>query len=369
MHSPSARQVGEYNWGSTVWHELAHAFTLGMTGHRVPRWVSEGLSVLEERRARPGWGADTPLAFLVAYGSGRMPPVSRLNDAFTRPAFPEQLALAYYQASLVCEMIERELGMKALVAMLNAYRDGDGTDRAVERALKLSPAELDTRFDSYVRQRFARQIAALGVGSATTAMDAAPRGEFVRLIGEGRELSGRGDHLSAIKVFERAIAIFPEYAEDESPYKHLAAAYKATGDLRRAATELQSHTLLNESDYESNVALAGLLEQLGDRAGAAAALERAIWISPYDPAIHTRLADHLAAIGDRPKTVRERRAVVALDPVDRAEARYQLARALADAGDRTSARREVILALEEAPSFERAQVLLLELQRDGSARP
>ena len=368
MHSPSARQVGEYNWGSTVWHELAHAFTLGMTDHRVPRWVSEGLSVLEERHARPGWGADTPLAFLVAYGRGRMPPVSRLNDAFTRPAFPEQLALAYYQASLVCEMIEREFSMLALVSMLNAYRDGNATDRAVERALKLSPAELDKRFDSYVRQRFARQIAALGVGSAT-ATDAPPRGEFVSLIGEGRELSERGDHAAAIKVFERAKALFPEYAEDESPYKHLAAAYKATGDLRRAASELQAHTLLNESDYESNVALAGLLEQLGDRAGAAAALERAIWISPYDPAVHTKLAEHLGAIGARTKVVRERRAIVALDPVDRAEARYQLARALADAGDRASARREVILALEEAPSFERAQVLLLELQRDGSARP
>jgi Tfp pilus assembly protein FimV len=67
--------------------------------------------------------------------------------------------------------------------------------------------------------------------------------------------------------------------------------------------------------------------------------------------------------------VRERRAIVALDPVDRAEARYQLARALAEAGDRNAARREVILALEEAPSFERAQMLLLDLQRDGAARP
>ena len=50
--------AGEFNWGSTAWHELAHAFTLGASGHRVPRWFSEGLSVLEERRARAGWGAD-----------------------------------------------------------------------------------------------------------------------------------------------------------------------------------------------------------------------------------------------------------------------------------------------------------------------
>ena len=367
MHSPSARQIGEYNWGSTVWHELAHAFTLGMTDHRIPRWLSEGISVLEERRARPGWGADTPLGFLVAYARGRMPPVSRMNDAFTRPAFPEQTALAYYQASLVVEMIEELYGPRAMIDILKAYRT-NGTGPVIQRTLKASAQQLDKQLDAYVRERFARQIVALGAG-ADDASDAPPRGQFVSLIAEGRSLMQRGQHAEAIAVFERAKALFPEYAEDESPYRHLAAAYKATGDLKRAAAELQAHTLLNESDYASNLALAEMMEQLGDRAGAAAALERAIWISPYDPAVHTRLAVHLAATGNHKKAVRERRAVVALDPVDRAEARYQLARALADAGDRAAARREVLMALEEAPSFEQAQSLLLELQRAGNTTP
>jgi len=320
MHSPSARQVGEYNWGSTVWHELAHAFTLGMTDHRIPRWLSEGISVLEERRARPGWGADTPLGFLVAYARGRMPPVSRMNDAFTRPAFPEQIALAYYQASLVCEMIEKQFGARAMVDMLKAYRKGDGTERVTRDVLKVSPEELDKRFDAYVRERFARQIAAVA-GASGGAPDAPPRGQFVALMEEGRALLASGQNSQAIAVLERAKALFPEYAGDESPYRNLAAAYKATGDLRRAAVELQAHTLLNESDYASNIALAEMLEKLGDRRGAAEALERAIWISPYDPSIHVRLAEHLAATGDKTKVVRERRAIVALDPVDRAEAR------------------------------------------------
>jgi tetratricopeptide (TPR) repeat protein len=366
MHSPSARKVGEYNWGATVWHELAHAFTLGMTDHRMPRWLSEGMSVLEERRARPGWGADTPMGFLVAYSRGRMPPVSRMNDAFTRPAFPEQIMLAYYQASLVCEMIEKQFGTRALVDMLKGYRRGEGTERVMRMALKISPEELDKRFDAYVRERFARQMAAVAGAAGNSA--GAPRGQFVTLIEEGRALLARGQNAQAITVFERAKALFPEYAEDESPYLNLAAAYKATGDLRRASAELQAHTLLNESDYASNLALAEMLEQLGDRRGAAAALERAIWISPYDPAIHVRLAAHLAATGDKTKVVRERRAIVALDPVDRAEARYQLALALVEAGDRTAARREVVLALEEAPSFERAQILLLQLQPEGTTR-
>jgi Tfp pilus assembly protein PilF len=80
------------------------------------------------------------------------------------------------------------------------------------------------------------------------------------------------------------------------------------------------------------------------------------------PALHTRLAGLYTKLANKPKVVRERRALVALDPVDRAEALYQLALAYFEAGDRASARREVLRALEEAPNFEKAQELLLRLR-------
>ena len=35
LDSPSARTGSTGNWGSTVWHELAHSFHLGMTRNRV----------------------------------------------------------------------------------------------------------------------------------------------------------------------------------------------------------------------------------------------------------------------------------------------------------------------------------------------
>jgi Tfp pilus assembly protein PilF len=64
--------------------------------------------------------------------------------------------------------------------------------------------------------------------------------------------------------------------------------------------------------------------------------------------------------------VRERRAIIALDPVDRAAAEYRLARAYLLAGDRAEARRAVLRALERAPNYQEAQELLLELR---GARP
>ncbi len=56
VDSPSARPKGQFNWASTLWHELAHTVTLGATDHKVPRWLSEGLSVLEERAGPPRLG-------------------------------------------------------------------------------------------------------------------------------------------------------------------------------------------------------------------------------------------------------------------------------------------------------------------------
>jgi Tfp pilus assembly protein PilF len=50
------------------------------------------------------------------------------------------------------------------------------------------------------------------------------------------------------------------------------------------------------------------------------------------------------------------------------EARLELARALAAGGDTTAARRELLSLLEEAPSYEAAQQLLLELRKTGGVR-
>ncbi|HEY9231784.1 MAG TPA: tetratricopeptide repeat protein, partial [Blastocatellia bacterium] len=78
MDSPSARDIGEFNWGSTLWHEFTHVITLESTDHRIPRWFSEGLSVYEERRARPGWGDNWSPERLKAFAEGRFVPINDL---------------------------------------------------------------------------------------------------------------------------------------------------------------------------------------------------------------------------------------------------------------------------------------------------
>ena len=382
IDSPGAREVGQFNWGSTVWHELAHTFTLGMTNHRVPRWLSEGISVYEERRARPGWGADATVGFLSAYNQGRLVPVSRMNDGFMRPAYPEQVIHSYYQASLVCELIERDYGARALTQMLEGYRDGLDTEQIFQRVLKTDLAAFDKKFDAYMQERFAKvaatiRVRARGEGAVMgPGGGGAPRGmptgtpdpnDFVGQLTKGRMLLEEGDVDGSVAYFERAKALFPDYAGNDSPRWFLARIHKDRGALPKAADELRVLTSANENHYQAHIDLADVLQVLGDDAGAATMLERSMYIYPYDVTVHTRLATLYAKTGNRAGAVRERRAVVALAPVDRAEAFYQLALAYHEAGNTPSARREVLHALEEAPNFEKAQTLLLTLR--GAASP
>ena len=374
MDSPAARRTGEFNWGSTLWHEMAHVFTLGASGNRVPRWFSEGMSVYEERRARPSWGDDASPLFFAAYAAGRLPRVSRLNDGFMRPAFPEQVILSYYLASLVCELIEAEHGIGAIRAMLRGYAQGKTTDELMREVLRTEPDAFDAKFDGWMKQRYARQLAvvtadaALGVGRAGGRGRAggggmSVRGEFAETVERGGRLLEEGKTDEAIEVLKRAKEMFPQYAEEDGPYALLARAYQARGLKAEAAAELVAMTRINEQAYEANVAAATALEELGDLRGAVAALDRALWINPFDPTLHERLAALASRAGDHRLAVRERRALVALDPTDRVEALYQLAVAHRDAGDVAAARREVLRALELAPAFEKGQNLLLSLQR------
>jgi cytochrome c-type biogenesis protein CcmH/NrfG len=363
LDAPSARERGEFNWGSTAWHELTHAFTLGLSEHRVPRWLSEGLSVLEERRARSGWGAGPTAEFIAAYGGKRLRPPSQLNDGFVRPRYAAETILSYYEASLVCELIESQYGAKALTDLLLAYRDGLGTPQAFARVLKLTPAQLDETFDGWVHARFAAAFRAIAPADSGKPIG----GSFVEAMRRGAAFVAAKQADSARAVLERAEALFPEYAGPDAPAQYLAGLAADRGDLREALAQIVRVTSRNETAWDANMLEADLRARGGDSLGARAPLERLLWISPYDVGVHTRLAELASRAGDHRTALRERRAIVALDPPDPIDARYELARELAASGELAAARREILGVLEQAPSFEKGQALLLELRARGGA--
>ena len=148
MDSPAARPLGEFNWASVLWHELAHVFHLGITEHGVPRWFSEGLAVHEQRKARDGWGHQPDPGFFNRYREGLLLPVSKLNAGFVQPTYPEQVLDSYLQASLVFDFIESRWGLQVIRDMLRGYRDGRATPELMESLLQISMDDLDRDFDA-----------------------------------------------------------------------------------------------------------------------------------------------------------------------------------------------------------------------------
>jgi tetratricopeptide (TPR) repeat protein len=372
MDSPTARQLGEYNWASVFWHELAHTFHLALSADRVPRWFSEGLAVHEQRKARQGWGHQPTIPWIQALAQGRLKPVSEMDDGLMRPDYPQQIVFTYLQASLVFQVIEERWGFDAIVNMIHGYRDGGTTESIFDSVLGIPLEQFDEEFDQYLRERFRRPIQALveiGEMPAATA-DIPALEDYVRshpgsLIGRLRlgAMLLREERLDdAEEHFEEALRMFPEYGEADSPYWFLAQIHQERGELEQAAAALHRLNELSESNYRALVTEADILEELDRPAEAATALNKAVLIWPYEMEVHERLADLSASVGDHQGAVRERRAVIALAPADRAEAYYRLVVAQRDAGDPEGGRRSVLRALEVAPNYAEALELLLELR-------
>ena len=50
-NSPAAQAGHPANWQAVLWHEFCHVVTLQMTKNKMPRWLSEGISVYEAMMA------------------------------------------------------------------------------------------------------------------------------------------------------------------------------------------------------------------------------------------------------------------------------------------------------------------------------
>ena len=372
MDSPAARTVGSFNWGSTLWHELAHTFHLALSKNRVPRWFSEGLAVYEERAARPGWGSDPTPSFLSAYRTGRLPPVSQLNSAFVRPSYPEQIVHAYYLSSLVFDYLESIDQIGHVPAMLQAYAQGQSTEDIFRSVLSTDEADFDLGFDDYLRERFAIPLASIGalgriMEQPGTLEDLILRAEwqpqrYELQLQAGRQLLQEGDPERAEIFLLRAQALFPEHAGDDSAYWWLTQLYKDQERWLDAIDQLRAMIAINGENFVAHLELADLLQQQGQFIEAVEALEKAMYISPYAIQTHRQLAELHALLGHWDASVRERKAVLTLQPTDLSEARYQLAHAYYRAGRPAQARRMVLQALEQAPHFAQAQDLLLDIR-------
>jgi tetratricopeptide (TPR) repeat protein len=367
--SPSARPTGEFNWGSTLWHEYTHVITLQMTDYRIPRWFSEGLSVYEERRARPGWGDDWNPMLLSSFAAGRWQKIANLDGAFSHPHGPEDLTIAYFQASQVCEFISDRFGFESILRMLTLYREKAQTADVLARALKLSEADFDRSFKEYMEAKTRPLQAALKTefnqAGSLTKEDVlkmlAEQDTFALHLRAGQLFRADNDIENAIVHFKRANELFPYYTGEGNAYDALAEIFEKKGDYKQAADALAAHVRYDQNNLAALKALANMRLKINDRAGALEALRLSFYVSPFDYVPHMQAGQLSLEERQYAPALSEFQVALALDPPNVAEANYNLASAYHLLGKQPEAKHAVLRALEAAPSYEKAQELLLKI--------
>ena len=349
MDSPSSRATDEFHWGTTLWHELAHVFTLESTDHRVPRWFSEGISVYEEWNTGPVKGVSIPAEVYAAFKAGQALPVAELDRGFIRPETPQQVMVSYMQAGLICQFIDREFGATKFNEMLNAFKRGMDTTQAVQSVFQLEPKAFDIRFNAFMQQEFKTLFERFDAWeNARDVMSAAYE---------------RSDWTAVIDSAQAALAILPNDVEQGSPYVALARAYNSTQRTAQAQSTLQTYFRLGGHDAEALRWLATRLREQKKYGEAAQVLEAINYVAPFNYEVHGELGSTLLMLNRPVEALAEFQVALKLNPPDRATAYYQIAQAFHAMQRPTEAKKHVLLALEIAPNFRPAQQLLLELAK------
>jgi tetratricopeptide (TPR) repeat protein len=366
LDSPRARPPGDFSWGETLWHEMAHVITLQMSNNRLPRWLSEGTSVYEERRARPEWGREMDVSFAQALDQGRILKLADLYEGFSDP---RMISLAYYQSSLVVEHLIETYGEPAFHQFIRAYGRGVETDEAVKEVFGAALDEIQTAFDARLEKQYAplRRALQRPETKETTSLEdlkalaASNPDSFGIQVQLGLKLQEAGETAAAIQALERAAALVPNATGENNANAMIAAIALKAGDNTRAIRALEAVLAVDHTDIESARQLLTLVEPLGDAARSETAYRRIVEIDPFDARAQAGLGRLAMRRKDGSTAVRAFRSALATNPADRATAHTDLAEAYLMLGETDNAKQQALAALEIAPAYERAQDVLLKV--------
>ena len=361
MTSPRGR-LGRANWEAVLWHEMAHTITLGASRHRIPRWLSEGISVFEEREVHAGWGQGMTSEYRQRFLDGKVPPITRLDESFAG----EDIMLGYYHASLVAEYIVRRHGMKAMQEILDDLSKGKPVAEAMAKHTKPID-ELEKDFLEYAKKIASEYGPGLdwsplgddeyvAYREDPAAWVAANPKRYAAVMMRVSALTEEREWKEAKDLLENVIAAEPNNREPFNPYWSLALACRGLND---EAGERAALVKLLSIDSNVSDAAARLLEIGGTVSAAerAAHGDQMLQTNPFQEKAYRTLAAAAKESGDAQRTREALESLLALEPRDAGRLHYDLA-VLLQKSDPKAARRQVLKALEENPRFQAALELL-----------
>lgn len=229
LASPTSSEKS-FNWAKVIKHEFVHIVTLQQTQFNCPHWFTEALAVMSEETPRPEvW---TRL-LLERVPKGELMNLDNINLGFQRPKTPMDWQMAYCQSHLYAKYLIDKHGPDSLQKLLNAYREGLTTARAIEKVCGQSQADFEKGYLAYIKE----------LTSKLQTLDAEPKAT-IKELREKHEAAPEDAHaagrLAFALVVQRQTKEARKIAEEvleKTPTEPLAAATMALLALRAEDTK------------------------------------------------------------------------------------------------------------------------------------
>jgi tetratricopeptide (TPR) repeat protein len=321
--TPRATITG-YPWMDTLAHEYTHHVIAHASHDTVPVWLHEGIARFEQTRWRAApstaLNASDQQLLASALAKRRLIDLDAMHPSMAKLPSQEAAALAYIEVFTLVGWMHGKVGYAGLRQALAMQKDGKSARRAFGEIAGTSWAKVEKEWKAHLRTldlsaaksaggvkgrriRFEKG----GGSDENVGVDEVANARARRFARLGGMLRARGMSAAAAVEYEKALAAT---GGTPDPYVagKLARTYVELGQYDKAISLARPLVGLDEHDAVPAVTLGVALAAGGDHAGARAAFEQALRVSPFDPAVRCGLADAYDHLGAAATARRERAA-------------------------------------------------------------
>jgi tetratricopeptide (TPR) repeat protein len=375
-NSPKAQRPA--NWQAVLWHEFCHVVTLHLTRNKMPRWLSEGISVYEESQRNPTWGQQMNPRYRRMILTGELTPIGKLSGAFLSPPTPMHLQFAYYESSLVVEFLIGRFGLQSIRAILADLGDGAEINAALSKHAA-TLAQLEEQFEAFARKRAeamapqadwdepSKEQVDPADPQAVAEWLAGHPNSFWALRLQAQMLLKDERWEEAKKPLEKLISLYPAYVEEDNAYQFLAAVHRKLGETQQEHDALSKLAKMSSDAADAYLRLMEIATEQQAWEQVVENGDRYLAVYPMLSNAYWWIGRAAEELGRNERAVESYRRLLLLDPSGPVEVHYRLGRLLRHENP-DAARRHVLEALADAPRFRDGHRLLLEIVTDSEGK-
>lgn len=380
-NSPASQGGHPANWEAVLWHEFCHVVTLQLTKNKMPRWLSEGISVYEELQQNPAWGQTMNPQYRGMILGDELTPVGELSSAFMSPKSDLHVQFAYYQSSLVVEYLVGKYGFASLKSILRDLANGVGINDAI--AKHTAPmSQVEKEFAAFAKAKAqalgpgldwqkpgeaGTRFRTLGLPDVKLVMsdDDSAKNYWVLMESAAKMISDK-QWEAAKAPLKTVIDLYPDQSGQNNAYAMLAAAHRGLNETTEERAALEKWAAQESDALDAYSRLMELAQTDRDWSAVTQNAERFLAVNPLLPQPYRFLASASEELGQTTQAIDAYQRLLLLDPADPADVHFNVAR-LMRLNNNAGAKRHALQALEEAPRFRDAHRLLLELAQANPA--